>query len=675
MKTTETQNTDPHPSPNMEKANAVRQGELSGKAFAELRRGVLTALETYSNVHRGTGYNSIVSTQLYEQSRDLVLQYLGLDKRKYRTVFCSSRRAEAFKVQLEPGAFSSISGNDIGLSLGVTALAVKRKAFPKGIPFEAGGGNSRLISRDWVVWARVPDKFEAGTPAIINIITFAKALDIIRRLGNNPFKSQPESGLSVAEILYHDEFDGLVGGELLAKLRNTFIGNNAIVPALNGKRRFINLDNAASTPTYSAVAEAFFKSWRLSGQLQKEITREVRSVCDGFLGTSSSAHDIIFTSNTTEAINLVAQSYSREAANDCEPVLLSSLLEHSSNDLPWRLVPGLEIVRLSVSDEGFIDPEELGTVMHAYNQDHSFGAKRIKLVALSGASNVLGVFNNLDEISTIVHSFGARLLVDAAQLAAHRRIEMETHNIDYLAFSAHKVYAPFGCGVLAARKGVLNFSTAEMEHINSSGEENTAGIAALGKVLVHLQRIGLDVIEDTEKKLTKKALLEMAQVGGLRIYGVQRPDSIGFARKSGVIVFNIKGIISASLAKELALFGIGVRFGCHCAHILIKHLLGVSPGLERFQRIIISVFPKLQLPGLARVSFGIENSQEDIETLVQALGNIANKLQSKNGTQSTTDKSDSPGLSRTEVQKLMKEFALDAGRKVFAGPEILFKHS
>ncbi len=667
MKTTETPNTDPSPLPNMEKADAARLGEVSGKAFAELRRGVLAALATYSNVHRGSGHNSIVTTQLYEQSREIVLQYLGLDKRKYRTVFCSSRRAEAFKVQLEPGAFSSISGNDIGLSLGVTALAVNRKAFPKGIPFEAGGGNSRLISRNWVVWARLPDKFEAGTPAIINIITLAKALDITRQLGYNPFLTQAEPGLSATEILYNDEFGALRGMELLDKLRNSFIGNNTIVPALNGKRRFVNLDNAASTPTYSAVAEAFFISWRLPGQLQQAVISEARSVCAGFLGASPSTYDIIFTSNTTEAINLVARSYSRQTARDTEPVLLSSLLEHSSNDLPWRLVPGLEIVRLPASNEGFIDPQELGNVMRAYNQDHNFGAKRITLVALSGASNVLGVFNNLEDISSIVHRYGAKLLVDAAQLAAHRRIYMEAHNIDYLAFSAHKVYAPFGCGVLAARKGVLNFSTAEMEHINSSGEENTAGIAALGKVLVHLQRIGLDVIEDTEKKLTKKALLAMAQVRGLRIYGVQSPDSTGFAQKGGVIVFDIKGIMSASLAKELALRGIGVRFGCHCAHILIKHLLGVSPGLERFQRIIVSAFPKLQLPGLARVSIGIGNSEEDIDVLIHALKSIANKTGSA--------KAGTPGLSDTEVQKLMKEFARDAARKVFACCEIDFMHS
>ena len=126
---------------------------------------------------------------------------------------------------------------------------------------------------------------------------------------------------------------------------------------------------------------------------------------------------------------------------------------------------------------------------------------------MSGASNVLGVFNDLAEIGRIVHRYGARLLVDAAQLVAHRKVAMESSGIDYLAFSAHKAYAPFGTGVLVARKGLLSFSPAEMERIRSSGEENVGGIAALGKALVLLQRIGLDVIQEEEQALTARALL------------------------------------------------------------------------------------------------------------------------------------------------------------------------
>ncbi len=228
------------------------------------------------------------------------------------------------------------------------------------------------------------------------------------------------------------------------------------------------------------------------------------------------------------------------------------------------MVPGFSLIRLPVDAEGFVDLNELETLLRAYNQKGQHGKKRIKLVAVSGASNVLGVFNDLAEISRIVHRYGARLLVDAAQLVAHRKVEMEECGIDYLAFSAHKVYAPFGSGVLVVRKGLLNFSPAELELIQSSGEENVGGIAALGKALVLLQRIGLDVIQEEEQALTGRALRGLAQIPGLKIYGIQDPDSPRFAQKGGVIVFGLKDIMPNRVAKELAeQGGIGVRYGCH----------------------------------------------------------------------------------------------------------------
>jgi len=191
-----------------------------------------------------------------------------------------------------------------------------------------------------------------------------------------------------------------------------------------------------------------------------------------------------------------------------------------------------------------VDLNELDTILCAYNQKGQYGKKRIKLVAVSGASNVLGTFNNLAEISGIVHKYGARLLVDAAQLVAHRKVEMEGCGIDYLAFSAHKVYAPFGCGVLVVRKGLLHFSSTELKLIHSSGEENAMGIAALGKALVLLQRIGMDVIQKEEQALTRRTLHGLARIAGLRIHGIRDTDSPRFAQKGGVIVFDLKDIMS-----------------------------------------------------------------------------------------------------------------------------------
>jgi len=273
---------------------------------------------------------------------------------------------------------------------------------------------------------------------------------------------------------------------------------------------------------------------------------------------------------------------------------------------------------------------------------------------MSGASNVLGVFNDLAGISRIVHRYGARLLVDAAQLVAHRRIAMESAGIDYLAFSAHKAYAPFGTGVLVARKGLLTFTPAEMELIRSSGEENVGGIAALGKAFVLLQRIGLDVIQEEERALTARALLGMGRVPGLEIYGIANPESATFVHKGGVIPFDLKGVISHSVARKLAVRGgIGVRSGCHCAHLTVKRMLGVPPWAEQLQRLILTVLRRVELPGVVRVSLGIENCEGDVDTLIHALGDIARQPKG--------------GPHEKNARRQMDDYAETAARSVF-GP-------
>jgi selenocysteine lyase/cysteine desulfurase len=473
--------------------------------------------------------------------------------------------------------------------------------------------------------------------------------------------------LEAKEILYLDELVEFKGRKLLDELRQAHIGRNNLVPTREGTRPYINLDNAASTPTFTPVWKAVCQTWRQPAQIQQEIIHEVRSICAETLGAPPEAYDVIFTSNTTEAINLVAENLSRESEQDAEPVLLNTLLEHSSNDLPWRMVPRHSLIRLSIDDEGFIDLNELDTILSAYNQKCLYGKKRIRLVAVSGASNVLGIYNDLGEISRIVHRYGARLLVDAAQLVAHRKVEMEKCGIDYLAFSAHKVYAPFGCGGLVVNKGLLNFTSSELELVRSSGEENAVGIAALGKALVLLQRIGMDVIREEEQALTRRTLPGLAKIPGLRIYGVKDIGSPGFAQKGGVIVFTLKGIMSDRLAGELARRrGIGVRFGCHCAHLLVKHLLGVSPGLERFQHLLLTLFPKVNLPGILRVSLGIENSEADVDTLIRVLGNIAG--QPRTPVEQHPDSNINEGLVQKngDVKKQMHDFVRKTAMKVYS---------
>jgi len=634
------------------------------EAFAELERGIHAALETYSNVHRGSGHNSMVSTHLFEQARDVVLEYLGLKKGRYVVVFCTPRRAATLVKQLDPGSYKIASSPDIGLSLGIRALAVKRKSLPGGTPFETGGGTTKLVSRDWVIWADAPDRFEAGTPAIVNIIAFAKALRMMRQFGKEIFMGSAAEKHSATEILYHDELDKFSGRELLGELRKTLVGRSIRVPTTEGSKPFVNLDNSASTPTFTPVWNAFRQAWRQSEHVKKAIIQEVKSICAEALGAPGALYNVIFTSNTTESINLAAESLGRESVDGSEPVVLNTLLEHSSNDLPWRRIPACSIIRLSVDGDGFVDLNEMESLLISYNQKKQFGKKRIRLVAVTGASNVLGVCNNLEEISRIVHQYGARLLVDAAQLVAHRKVDMERCGIDFLAFSAHKVYAPFGCGVLIARKGLLHFSAEELDMVRSSGEENAGGIAALGKALVLLQRIGMEVIREEEEVLTGRVMRGLAKIPGLRMYGINNPESPGFSHKIGVIVFGLKNKMPAHVANQLALQGgIGVRSGCHCAHIIIKHILHVNPFLERFQRLIQTLFPKVKFPGLVRVSLGLANSEKDVDTLIHVLGRIAGPAQASTAAKAA---SATPDLSGVEAQRQINKFVRASAQKVYS---------
>jgi selenocysteine lyase/cysteine desulfurase len=184
---------------------------------------------------------------------------------------------------------------------------------------------------------------------------------------------------------------------------------------------------------------------------------------------------------------------------------------------------------------------------------------------------------------------------------------------------------------------------------------------------VLLLRIGFDVIQKEEQALTARALHGLAQIPGLRIYGIKEPDSPSFARKAGVIVFTLKGAMAPKVASELALRGgIGIRFGCHCAHLLVKHILGVGPRLERFQRFLLTLFPKISLPGIARVSLGIENSEVDVDTLIHVLDKIARKPLNLKDSQSPSGNKRTPIHTKTEVKKQMQDFTRDAALRVYS---------
>lgn len=618
--------------------------------ISELESGVYSALETYSNVHRGSGHKSMATTYLYEKAREIVLDCLGLDNRRFTVIFCSPGRETLLRSKIKPESYQSLSSREIGLPLGVRALAVRRNALPKGIPFQTGGGTTRLVAPGWVVWADAPDRFEAGTPAIINVIAFARALQMTKKYGADIFGKNNSPKMTCEDILYHDDLENLSGKMLLQELRNSLIGNDIHVPAYEGDRRYINLDNGASTPAFKQAWDSFRKTLRQPSDVRNEVVKEVRKICAETLGAPEAGFDIVFTSNTTEAINLVAENLNKQYGKEFDPVIINTFIEHNSNDLPWRVPEGASLIRLKTDDNGFIDGVELEELLKEYNKEAKNGRKRIRLVAVSGASNVLGGFNDLEAISMTVHKYGAHLLVDGAQLVAHRKVEVEKTGIDYLVFSAHKVYAPFGTGVLVVKKGLSDLNYSDTGTLRRTGEENGAGIAALGKSLSLLQRVGFDIIMEEEQALTKRALEGMTKIEGLRLYGISDPSSPLFPRKGGVIVFSLGKVFSNVVSEKLALRGgIGTRYGCHCAHILIKHLAGVGPFLERFQHLIARLFP-VRFPGLARISLGIGNTEADIDNFLKVMGDIARH----------------PEVNTGVVKRKMEEFVKKAADRVYS---------
>lgn len=590
---------------------------------AELERSVYTALKTYSNVHRGSGHNSMVTTALFESARDIILECMNLDRAQYMIVFGSPMRLDSLEQHFDSAQFQRVSSRDIGLPLGIGALAIERRALPKSALLQMGGGTVNMVYSNSVIWANPPARFEAGTPSIVNAIALAKGVQLTRHIGGDIFKIQRSPVSTVQEILYNDEFESFTGKELLQKLRLSLVGNDVRVPTIDGEQPYSNLDNAASTPTFEPIWQVAKQIFWQPRNVHLDVITRVKEICLEFLGAPLNQYDVLFTSNTTEAINIVAQVLVRDADDGSTPVILTTVQEHNSNELPWRYISGASVRRVSIDDEGYLNLDELEHMLQEYNQLHRYGPKRIRIVAVSGASNVLGSIFDIQAISQLVHQYGARLLVDGAQVVGHRHISLSELDIDYFAFSGHKVYAPFGSGAVVVKKELVDLSSDDISKIKASGDENVVGIATLGKALILLQRIGMDVIEDWERILTRRMLQGLAQLPDVEIFGVKNHQSPRFSQRGGIIAISLKKVPHNLVAKELAEWGgIGIRNGCFCAHLLVQRILRIHPVRMFAARIFLRVLPKLTnllLPGLIRVSFGIENDENDVDHFIQTL--------------------------------------------------------
>lgn len=417
--------------------------------------------------------------------------------------------------------------------------------------------------------------------------------------------------------------------------RNLIIGANTQVPLINGKYvTAVNFDNAATTPPFVNVLKdlADYSPWYSSihrgkgykSILSSDIYEKSRDMVKSFVNADRERDVVIFTKNTTESINML--SYLLEKENRSRNVIISTLMEHSANDLPWR-------------EKYLVEYAEVDKWGRLYLQDLEDKLKknrdRVKLVAVTGASNVTGYINPVHKIAGLAHEYGAEILVDGAQWVPHMQVDMRPsdspEHIDYLAFSAHKMYAPFGIGVLIGPKkvfekkapvykggGAVKLVTHKQVEWDAppakdeAGSPNIMGVVALAAAIKTLKAIKMDMVYRHEKALFDYAVGRLATVSGVRLYGcVQKEDP-----RIAVIPFNIDGIHHQLLAAMLSFeAGIAVRNGFFCSHPYSQRLLNLT---EKDMELYFNN-SKAPKPGLVRVSFGIYNLCFEIDRLVFAL--------------------------------------------------------
>lgn len=421
--------------------------------------------------------------------------------------------------------------------------------------------------------------------------------------------------------------------------RNLVVGTETTVPLLNGTYvTAINFDNAATTPPlYSVIKELNdFSPWYSSihrgkgykSDYSSQLYDKTRDLVKHFVNADPEKDVVIYTKSTTESINMLSRILKEEA--DGRDVIISTFMEHSSNDLPWR--GNFKVEYVEIDAWGRLSLEDLEARLRR-------NAGKVELVAVTGVSNVTGYINPVHTIARLAHHYGTQILVDGAQWVPHMRVDMKPfdspEHIDFMAFSAHKMYAPYGIGVLigpgnAFHKGLpplqgggatklLTHEYVEWDEPPArfeAGTPNIMGVVALGAAIKALSSIGMDTLYRHEQQLLNYANGQMARVPGIRM--LRNPGKDG--DRTGVIPFTLEGIPHSLLAAMLSYeAGIAVRNGFFCSHPYSQKLLGLTAADMKY----FFDNPGARRPGLVRVSFGIYNQTAEIDRLVYALHTFA----------------------------------------------------
>lgn len=391
-------------------------------------------------------------------------------------------------------------------------------------------------------------------------------------------------------------------------IRNDF----PILRSLVNGKPLVYLDNGASTQKPQSVIDAidhYYTSQNSNihrgvhylSQIATDAYEVTRRKLRSFINAEHE-HEIILTKGTTDSINLVASSYGNAFLNEGDEVIISEM-EHHSNIVPWQIIceskkASLKVV--PVSESGELDMDAYRNMLN----------DRVKIVSITYISNTLGTVNPVEDIIELAHQYNIPVFLDAAQAIHHTTIDVQSLDVDFLAFSGHKMYGPTGVGVLYGKESLLNKMppyqgggdmikdvTFEKTTYNElpfkfeAGTPNIEGGIALAFAIDYINSIGLEKIAQYEHQLLEYATQELLSVEGLRIIGTAK-------EKSGVISFLVKDIHPYDIGVILDKLGIAVRTGHHCTQPLMA---------------------KYNIPGTVRASFGLYNTKEEVDVLVQGV--------------------------------------------------------
>ena len=380
---------------------------------------------------------------------------------------------------------------------------------------------------------------------------------------------------------------------------------------------YVYLDTAATAQRPDAVINAgkrFYEEMNanpLRGLYELSMAatdayENARAAVKEFIGADSEK-EIIFTRNTSESLNLVAYSYGLSNLKPGDEIV-STIMEHHSNMLPWQMVAektGARLVYLVPDKEGIFSKEEIETKIN----------ERTKLVCIAHVSNVLGCVNPVKEIADRAHGFGAKVVVDGAQSTPHMKVDVKELGADFFAFSGHKLMGPFGIGVLYGKKELLEAMPpfmrggemiesvtldgakwAELPHKFEAGTVNAAGAYELAEAIKYLQNVGFDHIREKEDRLTKIIFEEAENYPYMHIFGSEDP-----LKHNGIVTFTIDDVHPHDISSILDESHICIRAGHHCAEPLMKHI-GAS--------------------STARASLYFYNNEEDVRFFMKKLKEV-----------------------------------------------------